>query len=59
MEKDTHNKEHKLAKIKYAKLQKYMSNSDSTKNWEHGPVAPVGKTSSAFLETPTEMLIKS
>ena len=36
-----------------------MRNSDFTKNWEHGPGATVGKASSAFLETPAELLIKS
>ena len=35
-----------------------MSNSDSTKNWEHVPDAWVGYASSAFLETPDELLIK-
>ena len=35
-----------------------MCTSDSIKNWEHGPGAPVGYASSAFLETPTEFLIK-
>ena len=33
-----------------------MGNSDSPKNWEHGPSAPA---SSAFLEIPAELLIKS
>ena len=32
--------------------------SDSTKNWEYGPGAPVGEASSALLETPTDLLIK-
>ena len=35
-----------------------MRNSTSTKNWEHGPGAPVGQVSSAFLEIPAELLIK-
>ena len=35
-----------------------MSNSDSTKNREQGPGAPVWKASSAFLETPAELFIK-
>ena len=33
-----------------------MSNSDANKNWEHEPGAPKGKASSAFLETPAELL---
>ena len=36
-----------------------MSNSDSMKKWKHGPDAPVGSASSAFLETPAEFLINS
>ena len=36
-----------------------MSNSDSTKNSEYRPGALVGYTSSAFLETTAELLIKS
>ena len=36
-----------------------MSNTDYTKNRVHGPSAPVGYASSAFLETPTELLTKS
>ena len=39
---DTHNKEHKANKIIHEKQQKQMSNSDSTKNCEHGPGTPVG-----------------
>ena len=35
-----------------------MSNSYSTKHWEHGPGAPVGLASYAFVETPSELLIK-
>ena len=36
-----------------------MITSNSTKNWEHRPGAPVGYASSAFLEIPAELLIKS
>ena len=36
-----HNKEHKVTKTIHTKQQKQMGNSD-TKNWEHGPGAPVG-----------------
>ena len=36
-----------------------MGKTDSTKNWGHGLGAPVGLMSSAFLETPAELLIKS
>ena len=38
-----------------------MSNSYSTENWEQGPGAPVhvGSGSSAFLETPAELLIRN
>ena len=35
-----------------------MSNSDSNKNWEYELGAPVGSTSSVFLEMPAELLIK-
>ena len=38
---DAHNKEHKITKITRTKKQMQMSNSDSTKNWENGPGAPV------------------
>ena len=34
-----------------------MSDSDSTKNWEHRPGAQVNVGSSAFLETAAELLI--
>ena len=56
---DQHNKEHKVTKIIRTNKQKLMRNSDSTKNWEHIPGAPVGLASFAFLETPAELLIKS
>ena len=36
-----------------------MSNSDSTKSWEHEPGAQVGWAPSVFLETPAELLIKN
>ena len=36
-----------------------MINSDSTKIWQRGSGAPVGLASSAFLETPAELHIKS
>ena len=36
-----------------------MSKSESTKNWQHGQDKPVGLTSSAFLETPAELLTTS
>ena len=36
-----------------------MRNSDSTKNWEHGSGAMVGKRPVFFLEIFAELLIKS
>ena len=39
---DIDNKEHKIIKIIHTKQLKQMSNSDSTKNWEHRQEAPVG-----------------
>ena len=35
-----------------------MSNSNSTKNWKHGPGVPLVLGSLAFLETPAKLLIK-
>ena len=37
-----HNKEYKVTKMIHTKQQKQINNSDSTKNWKHGPGAPVG-----------------
>ena len=39
---DTRKKERNVTKIIRIKQQKLMSNSDSVKNWEHGPGALVG-----------------
>ena len=36
------NEEHKVTKIIHTKQQQQMNNSDSTKNWVHGPGAPIG-----------------
>ena len=44
MKTETRNKDHKITKIIRKMQQKYMSNLDSTKTWEHGPSTP-------FLET--------
>ena len=38
----TYNKEHKITEIIRTIQQEKISNSDSTKNWEHGAGAPVG-----------------
>ena len=40
IENRPNNKEHKITKITHTKQQKKMSNSKSTKDWEHGPGAP-------------------
>ena len=56
---DTHNKEYEATKIIHTNQQKQISNSNSTKNLEHGPGVPVWEASYAFLETPAELLIKS
>ena len=55
----TRNIEHKITKIMHTEWQKQMSNSDSTKSWEHGLGSPVGLASSAFQETPAKLFIKS
>lgn len=59
-EKTHTTQKHEISKTKSEKIEKIVNeqnNPDSTRNWEHGTQAPMGKASSGMLESQVELHI--